>query len=98
MIDEKVLIERLEEESAKDTNVLTNNGWIPCSERLPECAGDYLVTQYNQKAKDEYYNGCRTSTIFFDSIEWWDVIDFSDGWEIIAWQPLPQPYQSKGEQ
>lgn len=72
-----------------------NNGWIPCSERLPEDANDYLVTQYNQDAINEYCNGYRVATIFFDDKGWWDDIDNDWGWNIIAWQPLPQP--PKGE-
>lgn len=69
-----------------------NNGWIPCSERLPKEANDYLVTQYNRDAIDEYCNGSRISKIFFD-VEWWDDIDHECGWDIIAWQPLPKPYK-----
>lgn len=72
-----------------------NNGWIPCSEKLPENANDYLVTQYNQDAINEYCNGYRVATIFFDDKGWWDDIDNDWGWKIIAWQPLPQP--PKGE-
>ena len=65
-----------------------NNGWIPCSERLPEEKGDYLVTCNDGKVR-----------------VWWFVVgeDFKC-WRIgvhtlkpIAWQPLPTPYQPKGE-
>lgn len=69
------------------------NGWIPCSERLPEESSDYLVTQYNEDAIDEYCDGYRTETIFFDEHGWWDDIDSSCGWEVLAWMPLPLPYQ-----
>lgn len=89
------IVNQLAEEMGVAKNAITT--WIPISERLPEYAGDYLVTQYNSKAIDEYCNGSRISTIFFDNNGWWDDIDFSCGWEIIAWQPLPQPYVPKGE-
>ena len=135
MIDEKVLIERLEEykyshlvehdkerlehctenentehcegidcfwcvwdKSISIVNQLAeehNNGWIPCSEKLPEDAGDYLVTQYNPKSIDEYCNGYRVESIFFDDNGWWDDMDCYCGWTIIAWQPLPAPYKGK---
>lgn len=73
------------------------DGWIPCNERIPEDADEYLVTQYNEEAIDEYCNGYRVSKIFFDDNGWWDDIDAEFGWEIIAWQPLPKAYQPKGE-
>ena len=72
-----------------------NNGWIPCSERLPKKPNNYLVTQYNEKAIDDYCDGYRISTIFFDDIGWWDDIDYDLGWDIIAWQPLPPTYKLK---
>ena len=71
-----------------------HNDWIPCSERLPEEANDYLVTQYTKKSIFDYCDAYRVSTIFFDNKNgWWDDIDNSCGWDIIAWQPLPAPYK-----
>ena len=68
-------------------------GWIPCSERLPEEAGDYLVTQYAEKSIFDYCDAYRVSIIFFDDKNgWWDDIDNSCGWNIIAWKALPAPY------
>ena len=122
MIDEKVLIKRLEKESyftpstfdedgySNDdseevidlcraitiVNQLAeehNNGWIPCAEKLPKETNDYLVTQYNKNAIDEYCDGYKVETIFFDEDGWWDDTDYYCGWEIIAWQPLPAPYK-----
>jgi hypothetical protein len=79
------------------------NNWIPCSERLPEEYGEYLVT-YKSDGKQ----------IFMDIIEYEMSYEFdheknrfkgiwlfADDWqaldsEVIAWMPLPEPY--KGEQ
>ena len=60
-----------------------NNGWIPCSERLPEEEGKYLVT---------LKLGCIT---FADLKDIKHYPHFNA--DVIAWQPLPQPYQPKGE-
>ena len=109
MIDEKVLIERLNEIEEHCLNVCDwqgqsaiedaiaianqlaeeqNNGWIPCSERLPNEKGDYLVACNDGKVR-----------------VWWFVVegDFKC-WlsgvhqlKPIAWMPLPAPYQQKGE-
>ena len=79
--------------------------WIPCSERLPDKYGLYLVTM-TEKAKAE--------DLGFDL----DEIDVrrmrynSNGWlmprhipawinaavtdEVIAWMPLPEPYREDG--
>ncbi len=55
-------------------------GWIPCSERLPEEYGDYLVTFG--------FNDVSVKTV--------DVSSYSEsGFEfinVIAWQPLPEEY------
>ena len=55
-------------------------GWIPCSERLPEEYGDYLVT-YG-------FNDVDVKVV--------DVSSYSEnGFEfinVIAWQPLPEAY------
>lgn len=59
----------------------TKVDWIPCSERLPEKQGHYLVTVI--------YNGETfvTSDDYF--VYGWD--DFGD--DVIAWAELPRPYE-----
>ena len=65
-----------------------NNGWIPCSEKLPEEKGDYLVTCNDGKVR----------------VWWFVVGEDFKCWRIgvhtlkpIAWQPLPEPFKPKGE-
>lgn len=66
-----------------------NNGWIPCSERLPDETAHYLVTTDNHmKAMYAYWKHYEKRWFYFYSnVEMFDVI---------AWQPLPEPYQQKG--
>ena len=58
--------------------------WIPCSERLPEVNGHYLVTIESRSTDSKKR---------FISI----AVRHSMGWlndeNIIAWQPLPEPYK-----
>lgn len=63
-----------------------NNGWIPCSERLPVDLENYLVT-----LEDEY-GELHISIVEYGKYTWTNKPPYSD---VIAWQPLPQPY--KGE-
>lgn len=74
---------------------MSNDLWIPCSERLPENGIDILVCfeyfrygHYNRLFKtigiSYVYNG-----------EWSGFINGSSGWRdfnILAWQPLPELY------
>lgn len=133
MIDEKVLIERLEElkqtqikelcehkdhvsemQSMRGFNVLQdaikiveqlasehNNGWIPCSERLPQENEpvDAVCEVVNVMLK----SGTVTSAWCNRYLERWYVLDehcdypLQQNYEdVIAWQPLPAPYK-KGE-
>ena len=60
--------------------------WILCDKRLPEENGESLVT---------IDDGSVVITQFTDEV------GFLTGWpsesEVVAWQPLPEPYKSKGE-
>ena len=74
----------------------SNDGWIPCEERLPskeeyqKCNGQFIVS-----------DGNRTYATYFDI---YDTLRFGEPTIekfridkcVIAWQPLPQPYV-KGE-
>ena len=66
-----------------------NNGWIACSEQLPEESGEYLTWVE--------YDGDRFISI--DEIDCDGIIkewNCSTDYKVIAWQPLPKPFQ-KGE-
>ena len=71
-----------------------NNGWIPCSERLPDKNGMYLCSQNT-------YDIVTNKKLIDISTEY---VEFYDGkWMraknlvVTHWQPLPEPYQPKGE-
>lgn len=60
-------------------------GWIPCSERLPEESGFYMVTKKIKETGNRFTGKSR-----FDIEKGWnDSLDFVD---IVAWQPLPEAY------
>ena len=64
-----------------------NNGWIPCSERLPGepiCGEDsYLVQAADVRTPySAYWNGTEWSSVVDEKID-----------NVIAWQPLPQAFK-----
>ena len=69
-----------------------NDGWIPCSERLPEEDGKYIVTIKNLTG-----HWIMKKDVFV--CNYWDNDFHFKDWEdneVIAWQPLPQPYKEVG--
>lgn len=59
-----------------------NSGWIPCSERLPEEKGWYLVYAKNQRPFVAYFKG--------------KTFPLNNHYhEIVAWMTLPEPYEEK---
>ena len=88
-------IEIVKQEAEKfvpDTNV-GNNGWIPCSEKLPELRQDVLVTVKYTGFMGMHGYWIQTGHMEAEN-DWWGNCA---GGEVIAWQPLPEPYQPKGE-
>lgn len=67
-------------------SIPTVNGWIPCSERLPE-TGQYVLVSMDM-------NYVATATFQGD---YWESNFDLDWEEVLAWQPLPNPYCSMGE-
>ena len=65
------------------------NNWIPCSERLPEEYGEYLVAKHTIGWNCEEYD--------VNDIAYFDGDGFHKADRVIAWMPLPEPYQEGGE-
>ena len=84
-----------------------NGGWIPCSERLPEESGYYLVTYHDwsdgnflPKYDDTYVR--RLHYQISEHFVGWNypknVDDRAENdchKEVIAWQPLPEPFKER---
>ena len=66
-----------------------NGGWIPCSERLPEESGTYIV------------NAIENSIIPVTFAKWmprmkkWNLTGCRSYWKVNAWQPLPEPFKER---
>lgn len=97
-------------EDGKDTNVATNDGWIPVSERLPE-ERDSIFAKFKgtdkwsnamfERASDdvnityEFEDGTRKTATSYTIDGKWNPKHRIVKKKVIAWQPLPAPY--KGE-
>lgn len=94
-------------EIVKQTAAEYNNGWIPCSERLPEEGGYYLVTyhgwsngDYLPKFDDTYVRRLhyqkRERFTGWNHPRYCDDKEENDtNREVIAWQRLPLPFKDK---
>ena len=65
-----------------------NNGWIPCIERLPKYGEVVMCCCEN--------GGITVSCITHKCVKLSKFVWFGQH-RVIAWQPLPAPYQPKGE-
>ena len=79
--------------------------WIPCSERLPEKNGRYIVTR-GLKACGSLWN--RVYIVNYSDLMglckekmWWSgnvgKSDFERHDDVLAWMPLPEPYKEESE-
>ena len=66
-----------------------NNGWIPCSEVLPEVSGEYYTYVYY----DGHYMHSVDEIDCDGMIKKWNC---ASDYQILAWKPVA-PYQPKGE-
>ena len=93
-------IEIVKQEAEKfvpDTNV-GSNGWIPVSERLPDEAFGCLVTVMDcEPSTQTEFENILPDFVGYDGETWNDADGEEIPFEVIAWMPLPEPYQSKGE-
>lgn len=76
-----------------------NGGWIPCQERLPE--------EKDYKSCYENYDGavlwCDDKGLigvgwYYESTKQWSDINDNKVGIVLAWRPLPEPYQTNDEE
>lgn len=73
-----------------------NNGWIPCEKEMPPIPEESPM--FENKPLELYLVSVEDEKYSFRAF--WNGKIFTDGFskvEATAWQPLPQPYQPKGE-
>lgn len=66
-----------------------NDGWIPVEERLPEEAGTYIINALTGE------RNIVTFAKWQNRYKRFDMTGARSYWKIIAWRPLPEPYQAK---
>ena len=112
MIDEKRLIDELKQSGMIADNEYGNamvdmiknqpkvGDWISCSEQLPEDGTDVIVW-FEYFRYGEYNRLFQTTGIsYMYDCNWSGFVNGQSGWNqlsIIAWQPLPEPYNKNGE-
>ena len=68
-----------------------HNDWIPCSERLPDYGERVLLQDFGENITLEKCERKKKVKGFTDG-NWWSSAN-----NYLAWQPLPEKYQPKGE-
>lgn len=68
-------------------------GWVPVSERLPEENKTVMAsTEYGVFPEARYTKKYGWEWAYESGADYWKVLD-----EVIAWMPLPSPYQAESE-
>ena len=71
-----------------------NGGWIPCSVSMPEEAFGCLVTVMDcEPSTQTDFENILPYFVGYDGETWNDADGNVIPFEVIAWQPLPEPYK-----
>ena len=72
------------------------DGWIPCSERLPEEPFGCLVTVIDcEPVTQTDFENILPYFVGYDGESWNDEDGNEIPFEVIAWQPLPKPFKER---
>ena len=77
-----------------NSNIESTQNWIPCSKRLPETIGEYLITVLSNPSK----NHVVSTGYFHERIKEFGTFRMDGTWEkwdVIAWMPLPEPWEGE---
>lgn len=78
-----------------------NNGWIPCKERLPEVrrhkCGELIEFNIMLQGGVVPTTGCINNDDTWGWMDWSNFRFNPIGVDVIAWQPLPEPYEEESK-
>lgn len=87
-------------ESGKASAVRPQGEWIPVSERLPEGKIDTLTNDFENVLCSTIWGAVRTykygKPIGHDKSHFWFECGIMDEY-VVAWMPLPEPYDKRGD-
>lgn len=74
--------------------------WVPCSERLPDIGGHHVSDPCIVYCSNGAYGFAELEENIFGQVGW--NCERDDEYheplgEVLAWMPLPEPYQEEGE-
>ena len=84
--------ERIEKELKKITVEPVRGEWIPCSEKLPNESGTYIIS-----ANDGHINHV-SFTKWMPRFRTWALSGCRSYWKVKAWMPLPEPYRPEEDE
>lgn len=88
---EYVMLSEVQMKMRKLPSAQPEQRWIPCSERLPEESGRYLVSVLDGV-------GRRTTVAPYQPrYKAWTMTGRMAYWKVIAWMPLPAQYIPEGD-
>lgn len=90
MTEKDLMIQDMQEENRKLKEriaELKKDKWIPCSERLPDESGTYIVNAIENRIVHV------TFAKWMPRMKRWNLSGSRSYWKITAWQPLPEPYK-----
>ena len=82
------------QEIVKEVAEEYNGGWVPCSERFPEEPFGCLVTVIDCESSTQTdFENILPYVVGYDGDSWNDADGDVIPFEVIAWQPLPEPFK-----
>ena len=86
-MDVQEMMKRVDELRGELEALPSEREWIPCSERLPETRGEYMVTVEYYSLVEKKTTRCLLSSAYTKTNGW----RLSEG-KVVAWMPLPDLY------
>ena len=98
--DRRVIIGKMQDVVSNLPSAQSEPRWIPCSERLPDIGGHHVSDPCIVYCSNGAYGFAELEENIFGQVGW--NCERDDEYheplgEVLAWMPLPEPYQEEGE-